>query len=62
MSALTPGLLLALLLLVHPPRPLTVEQLRRRARARGLGSIDGRSLKYARRQQLVAALGAAGHG
>ncbi len=52
----SPGLLLALLLFVHPPRPLTVAQLRRRLTAKGLRSIGGRPLNYARRHQLVAAL------
>ena len=58
MPDLTPGLLLALLLLVHPPQPLTVAQLRRRARAQGLRSLNGRPIKYAHRHQLVAALAA----
>jgi hypothetical protein len=56
MADLSPGLLLALLLFVHPPRPLTVAQLRRQATAKGVRSINGRALKYAHRHQLVAAL------
>lgn len=50
------GLVLALLSSVTPPRPLTVHELRRRAVQTGVRSIDGRSTKYARRQQLLKAL------
>lgn len=38
---------------------LTVDQLRRRAAYAGIRSIGGRSLKYSRRMELLAALAAA---
>ena len=40
---------------------LTVDQLRRRAAYAGIRSIGGRSLKYSRRAELLAALVAALH-
>jgi hypothetical protein len=50
------GLVLALLTTVEPPRPLTINELRRRATQSGIRSIDGRSVKFARKEQLLRAL------
>lgn len=50
------GLVLALLTTVTPPRPLNIYELRRRATQSGIRSIDGRAVKFARKQQLLKAL------
>lgn len=55
-DSISAGLVLALITGVKPPSLPTVEQLRRRARFRGIKSIDGRALRFARRQQLITAL------
>ena len=44
---------LALLLGVDKPKPLGVWDLRRRAGALGVRSINGRQVKYARRDELL---------
>jgi hypothetical protein len=54
---ITPGLLLALLLMVDRPKRLGVWELRRRAVQSGVRSIGGRPVNFARRHELLAALG-----
>ncbi len=56
-TEITPGLLLALLLMVDRPKRLGVWELRRRAAQAGVRSIGGRPVTYARRHELLAALG-----
>ena len=55
MSTTTPLLALWLLTSGWQPR-LSVAQLRRRARYAGIKSLNGRPLKYARRDQLLGAM------
>jgi hypothetical protein len=50
------ALVLTLLGRISPPKPLGVWELRHRARCKGIRSIDGRPIKFARKAQLLSVL------